>query len=190
LSPDALKSLRSRIHRAELVARNPAAFGFEQKHLLDDGTTHEYVVSGVKSPEQLEDDLLNLFVLVWSLKDHLKESYKAKGLEPRLVEEVVNRSPVLQYVADIANRAKHGVLRESRSGKFAELINVGFTVPHTAIAKITVGSFNVGVDIAKPNEVELRAFVKPKGVDASDAFAILAKAVGIWEEQVIKYIAA
>lgn len=190
MSPDALESIRSRIRRAEAIARQPAATGFEQTHKLEDGTTHEYSVSGIKSPEQLEDELLALFVWAWSLKDHLKELYKAKKLEPRHVETVVNQHLALQYVADIANRAKHGVLRESRSGKFAELVDVGFTVPQTAIDKITVGAFSVGVDVARPSEVELHAFVKPIDGQTVDAFGILAEAISIWEAHVIAPIAA
>jgi hypothetical protein len=190
VTPETLESIRSRIRRTEAVARQAAATGFVQTHKLEDDTIHEYSVSGIKSPEQLEDDLLNLFVWTWSLKDYLKEVYTAKKLEPRHVETVVNQSLALQYVADIANRAKHGVLRQSRSGKFAQLVGVGFTVPQTAIARISVGAFSVGIDVAKPNEVELHAFVKPNDGQAVDAFAILAEAIGVWEELIIKPIAA
>lgn len=189
MGPEALAALRSRVRRTESAARQAAASGHEQIHILQDGTTHHYNISSIKSPEQLQDELLTLFVWVWSLKDHLKEAYKAKNPGPRLVEDAVNRCPALQYVADIANRAKHGVLRDSRSGKFAELVDVGFTVPQTAITKISVGAFSVGVDVAKPEEVELHAFVKPKDAEPVDAFGILAEAIDAWEVHVIKRIA-
>lgn len=190
MSPEALLSLRCRIRRAEEAARKPSSEGYQDEHTLEDGTTHQCSIRGIKSPEQLEDELLALFVWVWSLKDYLKELYEAKGLEPRSVEVVVNEHRALQYVADIANRAKHGVLRKSRSGVFAELVNVGFTVPQSSIAKITVGVFSVGVDATKPNDVELHASVKTSENEVIDAFSVLDEARCILETRVIKCIAA
>jgi hypothetical protein len=189
MSPDTLQALRSRIHRTQLAVHQSAASGHEQTHTLEDGTTHQYNFNGMKSPEQLQDELLALFVWVWSLKDYLKEVYKAKNCDPRLVEEVVNQCLALQYVADVANRAKHGVLRESRSGKFAELVDVGFTIPQKAISKISVRAFSVGVDVAKPEEVNLHAFIKTNGAKPIDAFATLTEAMNAWEAHVIKRIA-
>jgi hypothetical protein len=46
---------------------------------------------GVKAPEQLEDDFLNLFVWTWSLKDYLKSCFVAKGLRGKAVEEEANQ---------------------------------------------------------------------------------------------------
>jgi hypothetical protein len=111
-------------------------------------------------------------------------------LDPSIVEEIVNASPALQYVADIANRAKHGVLRESRSGQFAELVDVGFTVPQSAVSKITVCAFSVGVDICNSNEVTLRGSVLPRDAPALDAFAVLNEALSAWEEHALKKLAA
>lgn len=189
MNPETLEALRSRIRRIDLAAREPAASGYEQTHKLEDGTTHKYVISGIKSPEQLEDELLTLFVWVWSLKDHLRERYKAKHLDPRLVEDVVNQCPALQYVADIANRAKHGILRESRSGMFAELVDVGVNVPQKAISKIAVSAFSVEVDVEKSEEVELHAVIKRKDGVVVDAFATLTEAICAWEVHVIRRIA-
>lgn len=187
---DAVEELRSRIRRIALTAHKLAAPGHEQTHTLDDGTTHHYKISGIKSPEQLHDELLTLFIWVWSLKDHLKELCKVRNLDPQTVEEVVNRSPSLQYVADIANRAKHGILRNSRSGQYAELSDLGFTVPQTAVARITVGAFNVGIDVARPDEVELRASIKLRSGDILDAFATLNDANNQWEKHIVKRIVA
>lgn len=189
MRPAVIEELRSRIRRTESVVRDAAAPGYAESHTLADGTTHEYAITGVKSPERMRDELLSLFVWVWSFKDHLKEAYKAKQLDPQLVEEIANRSLALQYVADIANRAKHGVLRKSRSGTFAELVDVGFTVPQSAISRISVGAFSVGVDVSNPGEVEVHALVRPRGRDAIDAFEVLAGAIDAWELHAIKQIA-
>jgi hypothetical protein len=167
---NSLEILRSRIRRIELAARQADGPGYEKTHTFSDGTTHLYTVAGIKSPEQLEDDLLHLFIWTWSLKDYLKEYYKTKNIDPQCVEVIANKNTALQYVADIANRAKHGDLRTSRSGMFAELVDVGWTVPQLALGKISVGSFNVGVDVAKPDHVELHAFVRLKMVKVSMRF--------------------
>jgi len=190
MSPQALDALRARIQRALTAVQRRAADGFFQSHVLDDGQRHNYSVTGIKSPEQLEDELLTLFVWVWSLKDHLKNTYRLRNLDSRVVEDVVNDCVPLQYVSDIANRAKHGDLRESRSGHFAALTDVGITIPQSAISAITVGAFNVGVDVAKPNEAELRASVQPQGKAPLDAFAVLTNAIEAWETRVLHRIAA
>lgn len=189
MSPHALDLLRARIQRALVAAQRQAADGFSQSHVLDDGVRHSYTVTGVKSPEQFEDELLTLFVWVWSLKDYLKNAYRSKNLDPQLVEEVVNCSLSLQYVADIANRAKHGSLRESRSGHFAALVDVGITVPQSAVSAITVGAYNVGVDVCKPEEVILRGTVQPQRGAALDAFAVLTEGISAWETHVLYKIA-
>ena len=72
MSPTALEALRARIQRALTTVQRRAADGYLDSHVLDDGQRHWYSVSGIKSPEQLQDELLTLFVWVWSLKDHLK----------------------------------------------------------------------------------------------------------------------
>lgn len=73
-------SLRARVERTFIVARRQGADDFTQSRTLEDGSTHECSVSGVTSPEQLEDDLLTLCIWVWSLKDHLKEVFVLRGI--------------------------------------------------------------------------------------------------------------
>jgi hypothetical protein len=186
----ALTSLRSRIARLLVLARTQSAAGFEQSHLLDDGSTHTYSISGLKSPEQLEDELLSLYVWVWSLKDHLKEAFRAKGWRAQDVEDVAKGSTHLLLVSDIANRAKHGQLRESRSGKWAELADVGWTVPQSSLSKISFGAFSVGIDVEKPEEVQLRAVVRLSDGVQLDAFAVLEEAVVDWERHALSRLAA
>jgi len=181
----ALQTLQSRIARADASARRIESPGFQQSLLLDDGNTHQYSVTGIKSPEQLEDELLALFIWVWSLKDHLKEAYRSKGLDVKQVESIANKSVALQIVSDIANRAKHGALRDSRSGKFAELVKVGYTIPPTAISKITVGAFSVETEVSNPGEVELHASIETNDGIMYDAFAVLIEAQTEWETKAL-----
>src|SRR5260221_13441549 len=105
MSPTALDALRARIQRTLNVAQRQSAEGFTQSHVLYNGMRHSYSVTGVKSPEQLEDELLVLFVWAWRLKDHLQHCYRANKLDPKIVDEAVNGSDRLQFIADIANRA-------------------------------------------------------------------------------------
>ena len=49
--------------------------------------TTNFKALGVKAPEQLEDDFLNLFIWTWSLKDYLKSCFETKGLRGEAVEE-------------------------------------------------------------------------------------------------------
>jgi hypothetical protein len=181
----ALESLRARIRRLEAAVRQPAGSGFEEVFSAKDGSGYTVGFTGVKSPAQLEDDLLNLFIWIWSLKDYLKEAYLRQGFEPREVEELVNRTQALQYVSDVANRAKHARPSDSRSGEFAELVEVGLEVPQTALSRLSVEAFSVGVEVAQPHEVKLCATVKLKNGDGFDAFSVLSEAVAAWESHAL-----
>ncbi|MDD5215306.1 MAG: hypothetical protein PHQ03_07200 [Methylococcales bacterium] len=173
-----VKRVINRVHKKEGVI-------FQQSHVLDDGIEHTFTVTGVKSPLELEDDLLELFIWVWSIKDYLKEFYKANNRDPNIIEKLVDDSETLQYISDIANRAKHANLRKSRSNKFAILVDVGIEVPQTAISKIIFGAFSVHTDVSKSSEVRLKAFIKiPNSEEKMDAFAILNAGIQIWEQAV------
>lgn len=173
--------LHGRIARLMAAAQQQSAMGSHESEFPFNDQVHKLIMSGVKSPEQLEDELLGLFIWVWSVKDHLKEICKANLLDPQEIEDLVNRNTSLQFVSDIANRAKHGELRTSRSGKFAGLVDVGLTVPQDAISGISVGAFHVAVDVSKPVNVELHARVRAHGGFDADAFAVLADAISTWE---------
>ena len=143
----------------------------------------------MKPPEQLEDDFLNLFVWVWSLKDYLKSCFEAKGLHGKIIEEIVNECPALTYVADIANRAKHGELRKSRSGDFAELTEVGYSAPQECIDKITVAGADVTLHIKCPQLVTIHAIVTTRRGSRHEAQAVLNEAMECWETKAIAQIA-
>ena len=185
-----LTVLGSRIDRLMALAETQSAAGFEQSRVLDDGTTHTYSVSGLKSPDQFEDELLSLFIWVWSLKDHLKEAFRAKGWRPQDVEDVADGSLPLTLVADIANRAKHGELRDSRSGRSAELVNVGWTIPQSSLSQISIGAFSVGIEVQTPEDVQLHAMVRLSDGVEFDAFSVLDDAIADWEKYALSRLAA
>lgn len=177
-----LDALRSRIGRLRATVQTNSHVGFEQSRVLDDdGHTHHFKFAGVKSPEQLEGELLSLFVWVWSLKDHFKEAFRRKGCDPKEVESLVDQSLALQLVADVANRAKHGEVKRSRSGKFVELVDVGWSIPKAAVAKLSVGAFEVHTVVAKPELVSLHAHIQSSDGLKADAFTVLEEALKFWE---------
>jgi len=185
-----LEAIRSRIHRAVGVVQVASGVGYETSYLAEstDFRTHFRAV-GVKAPEQLEDDFLNLFIWMWSLKDYLRACFEAKGLPGNAVEDEVNRCPALMYVADIANRAKHGVLRESRSSEFAELVDVGFNAPQDSIEQIIVSGPEVTLHIKDPQLVHIHATVATKAGARLDALVVLSEAMQCWEKNVLAQIA-
>jgi len=174
--------LRDRVNRFRLAVEVKAHPGYTESHTFSDGSTHMYSIRGLKSPAQLEDELLTLFVWIWSMKDYLKGLYIAQGADPQLIEKISDSEPSLAIAADIANCAKHSYLRKSRSGKFARLTNVGFTVPGSAIGRITVESFAVGLDVSLPDNASLHATVEFDSCDRPlDAFTVAAQAISAWE---------
>ena len=134
--------------------------------------------------------LLNLFIWVWSLKDYLKTSFEANGLEGRSVEEEANRCTALTYVADIANRAKHGELQKSRSGDFAELTDVGFSIPQECIKLLTVAGTDITLDTKDQQKICIHATVVTRSGIRRDALTILEEAMECWETKVLTQIAS
>jgi len=191
MTPAELDAIRSRIRRAFGAVQDVAGAGYATSYQASgtDFTTNFRAV-GVKSPEQLVDDFLILFVWTWSLKDYLKACFVTKGLQGMAVEDEVNRCPALAYVADIANRAKHGALRESRSGEFAELVDVGFNAPQDAIERITVAGPDVTMHIKYPQLVQIHATVATNTGVRLDALAVLNEAMHCWETRVLAHIVA
>ncbi len=190
MTPADLDAVRARIERAFRTAVSAEGRGYEQAYQAT-GTdfTTIFRAIGVKAPAQLEDELLNLFIWIWSLKDYLKAAFVAQGIPADLVEDEANGCRALMYVADIANRAKHGELRKSRSGEFAELVDVGHVVPQEAIERIVVAGPEVTIHVKNPEKVVLRATVRTGSGAAADALAILNEAMNCWETNVIPRVA-
>lgn len=183
-----LEELRARISRFTSRIEDNSGVGFSHSYTFPNGETHHYRINGVRSIEAFEDDLLSVFVWVWSMKDYLKELAKDRGIDPRRIEEIVDSSSELQIVSDIANRAKHGELSKSRSGYFARLERPSLTCSQKGIGKITVGSFDVTLDVSDPSEVDYKADILSRsGATIGDASDVLAKAILDWETKGIQY---
>lgn len=177
------RRLQQRISRARNAVMNVDAAGFTR-----DSTSlseNKLIVIGIKSPEQLEDELLQLCVWIWSMKDYLKNLVIASTGIGQQIEDIVNTTDSLAIVADIANRDKHGKLKKSRTGDFAKLTNVGFKINQTAFNSITIDGSVVTFDIGKPSAATLIASIEfEKGNrPVMDAFQVLENALNAWETQ-------
>ena len=181
-----LEEIWQRIQRALTTIETKSDLSFSQSYVIND-VANNLKVTGIKSPEQLEDELLNIFVWLWSIKDYLKAVYKKFDLDDKVIEELVNRKFTLQLISDIANRSKHSSLRESRSNRYAILTKVGIDIPQKAISKITVEANTITTNVNSAQEVKLRARIEDMhGQDICDAFEIIWSGLEIWEREVSK----
>ena len=178
------QALRDRIERCYKRVHLNADPGYSSTYQASDGTAQTIRVVGLKSPALLEDDLLCLFVWIWSMKDYLKELCRLNGTDPQTIERIANTEPALTIAADIANRVKHGVLRDSRSGRHARLTKVGIETPGADISSITVKAFEVEIVVANPETATLCASIEFASNDPPlDAFNVLNDAISAWESR-------
>ncbi|WP_436716571.1 hypothetical protein U8335_03925 [Roseiconus lacunae] len=177
------KKLRARIERAHASVLEKANPGFARSQKAESGAGYDLEVVGVKSPEQLEDEILNLFIWVWSMKDYLKALCRVSGADPKRIERIVNAEPSLMIVADVANRAKHGNLTQSRTGDYAKLDSVRVSIPLEAIGSIAFQESEIRVDVAIPDDTELVAMITfDSQCTPQDAFAVVRHAISAWEK--------
>ena len=184
-----LLEIQSRIERARRTVQNASGTKYETSYQAEgtDFTTY-FSAHGLKDPNQLEDDFLNLFIWTWNLKDYLKISFQNMGIDAQEVEKIVSNTKALGYVSDIANRAKHGVLEKSRSNEFAELVNIGIEIPQKSIERITFSGQEISTNIKNPQNLIIQATIRTNvGIDY-DAIEILTSAMNTWEIQAISRI--
>ena len=150
---------------------------------VESGETHQYLLNGVKSPEEIEEDILVAFLWLWSLKDNVKDYCKKKGAASHWVETEINEDPYLCVCGDIANRTKHPALEKgSRSNKYPMLGKLKYQIPQQALGSITFGAFDVTTDIAKPELVSLEMpIMSNDGKYLGDAFKYIEYGLMAWE---------
>gem|GEM_PF-961241 len=174
--------LFERVQRSHDAVYRKANSGFVQTLNHSDGSSTHLEMTGIKAPELLEDELLNLFIWIWSMKDYLKTLCETLGIAGSRIEQIANVERSLSIAADIANRAKHGVLRESRSGDFAKLQNVRISIPQSALASIAFHKPTVRIALNIPDDAELFAEI---GFDSAlapvDAFQTASHAFAAWQ---------
>ncbi len=119
------------------------------------GMKTNYGLFGVKSFDDMQDDVLTAFVWAWSVKDVLKVRAIEQGKTPAAYEASLDAVRCLTLCSDIANRAKHGELDRSRSGCFAKLGALEYSIPQAAVAAFSYGADWANTIVAKPELVEM-----------------------------------
>lgn len=161
-----------------------AGKGFVDVYQNPQGEIYTHQVSGIKSMTDIKDELLNATTWAWNIKDYLKEMAKKNGVEPQLIEDLVNRTISLQLIADIANRAKHGVLTKSRSGRYARLQPLEVSIPQLGIGSLKFEDRQMITLVSDPTTVTYKAKItSTEGDDLGDLFYILKQTISIWETE-------
>jgi len=171
-----------RIERLSDRLSKKAGEGYRWNYKFPDGLEVTYILKNVRSLDEIEDEISNAFIWLWNLKDYLKELSKSKGEPYKDIEIFVDDSDYLAVCSDVANRLKHGILKKSRSHKFAELgsLNVNCTQEHISEIKFT--EKEVEFNITKPNEIQLTISIYDKdGEKIGDGFKFLAGGISEWE---------
>lgn len=184
---DDLQKILARIKRIRARVEVQSGDGAEWSVKFSDGEIHEYAINGIKPFEEFEDDIENIFVWLWSLKDYVKQYAINKGRSGNWVEQKVNADENLCICADIANRSKHGQLNRSRSQKHPKLGSLSYELPHGSFNKITVYAHRVETDVSKPDEAILKMDVlDDEGNVLSDAFELLNYCLQSWEGIIVE----
>ncbi|MFO1221104.1 MAG: hypothetical protein U1E89_22300 [Burkholderiaceae bacterium] len=181
MSPGAFAELQQRVHRCTELVHKKTGGGSEATYVIG-GVDHVVRISGAKSTEQLKDEILNLYVWIWSIKDHLKELCRRRGVDPQRIERIADSEPSLTIAADIANQAKHGELKSSRSGRFPRLSVVGLEFPGASIQHISAEAQRVEVNIGLPESAIIHAQISfTDGTPTLDALINAEQAIHAWQ---------
>lgn len=178
-----IETLFARIKRLLGSLRIRAGKGTTWDYTFPDGQTTTYRLENVRPPEEIEDDIANMFIWTWSLKDYLKELARSRRLNPQSVEDAINENEVLMICGDLANLLKHGRLKTSRSGKFPKILGPEYEIPQEAIGRITFAGPNVTTSVLKPELVDVYVTIQDQHNNSlGDALLFLRIAVIKLEE--------
>lgn len=149
---------------------------------VEGGETHRYFINGVKSPEEIEEDILAAFLWMWNLKDHVKNYCERKGATKKWVEAEINADIYLCICGDIANRTKHALLKDSRSNKFPTLGRLSYQIPQQSFKSITFKETDVTIDSVNAEHINLEMPVlSGDGEYLGDAFKYIDYGLRAWE---------
>ncbi len=177
-----IDALFVRIKRLSESLSVKSGTGTNWAYTFPGGETHTYRLENMRPPEQIEDDVANMCIWVWSLKDHLKELAAARGFNNRFIEDNINKDEALAVCGDLANLFKHGRLNKSRSGKFPKVLRPQYEIPQEAVENLEVKAFEVITRVSKPELVDIFVPIQDKdGNTFGDALVYLRLAILKWE---------
>jgi len=174
---------RSRRLRDGIHAKRGAGANWE--FTFPDGITERYSIRGQQPIEDLEDDVAHLFVWSWSTKDYLKELVSARGQDPQRIENLVDRTPALCLLADVANRLKHSKLRRrGRSKLNPQLGRPEYSIDSRRIKSLEFSAEGVVIEPDAPAAVDLSyPVLDQSGRLVADAIVLLDAVLGYWEQE-------
>jgi len=174
---------RARRFRDRILAQQGA--GASWTFTFPDGITERYTIRGLQPVEHLEDDVASLFVWAWATKDHLKELARTRGRSPQRIEDLVERTPALCLLGDVANTLKHFELhRKTRSGIVPHLGRPTYSIDGLRLKSLEFSAGGVVIEPDSSEAVEITYPIRDSaGKVVGDAIVLLGATLSYWEQE-------
>lgn len=173
-----------RIKRFQKKLSTKAGEGMSWSFKFEGGLEQFYSISGLKSPEEVEDEIYSAFIWLWTIKDHVKKYSIKKGKTKDWIEKEVNKDHLMCICADIANKLKHGELNmKSRSDKNPKLGKLKYIIPKDALKFIRFKASDINMNVNNSEIVKLEMPILDYEDNAlGDAFKFLEHGIKFWED--------
>jgi len=176
-----VKEILDRVNRLSERAKTIKGAGSSWSHRFEDGTETTYILNEVKPGAELEDDILNVFIWLWNMKDYFKSVLKARGDNPETIENKINADVKLTVCADIANGIKHGSLKGSRSGLFPKLGPLSYSIPGESMTKLEFRGNEIEMDFKEFENIEIKMpVIDHNNKQIYDALPLIQHALSKW----------
>jgi hypothetical protein len=177
-----LRGVLDRVNRLSERSKTIKGAGSSWSHIFDDGTETTYILNDVKPREELEDEILNVFIWLWNMKDYFKSVLKSRGDDPNKIEAHINLDERLTVCADIANGIKHGTLTISRSGLYPKLGELSYSVPGQSMKKLEFQGNEIEMEFKEFENILIKMPVLDiNGNEIYQALPLVEHALNEWE---------
>jgi hypothetical protein len=180
-----VENLLDRARRFQARVLEQQGPGASWSYTFPDGLTEKYTIRGLQSVEHLEDDVASLFVWAWSTKDHLKELARTLGKPPQRVEDLVERTPALCLLGDVANALKHLELRRrTHSGFVPHLGRPKYSMDLRSLKSLQFSVGEVAIEPKSSEDVGISyPILDPDDNVVGDAIVLLSATLSYWEQE-------
>jgi hypothetical protein len=177
-----VREVLDRANRLSERAKTIKGAGSTWSHTFGDGVEITYILNEVKPRAELEDEILNVFIWLWNMKDYFKSVLNNRGDDPKTIEDKINADKKLSVCADIANGIKHGTLNKSRSGLFPKLGTLSYSIPGDSMKKLEFRCNEIEMDFKEFQNIEIKMPVTDQsGNKIHDALPLIQHALNEWE---------
>jgi len=155
-----------------------------------DNDSSEYEVIGIRSPTEYLDDIQNLVIWLFNVKDYLKKRMCARNFREQAVEDFINASPEISLCADLANSLKHdGLDRNPRSGTCPTFGGVSVVVPQDGVQAFSyLPSSGFKVSVQRPDLVQYFVpILDQTNAQIGEAGMLCSKVIDQWESFIEEY---